>query len=62
MVWLAASMVATPPDALAQAQVAGFEVGRPFPAISFPALEDGRPRSIADFRGERVILHIFASW
>jgi len=40
----------------------GFEVGEPFPNIAFPALEDGRPRSIADFRGQKVILHVFASW
>jgi hypothetical protein len=41
---------------------AGFEVGAPFPSIALPALEDGRPRSIADFRGKKVILHVFASW
>lgn len=39
-----------------------FQVGEPFPAIALPTLEDGRPRSIADFRGQKVILHIFASW
>ncbi len=46
----------------AQAQAAGFEVGQPFPTLAFPALEDRRPRSIADFRGQKLILHIFASW
>ncbi len=60
VVWLAAAMGATPSDA--QAQDTGFEVGQPFPTLSFPALEDGRPRSIADFRGQRIILHVFASW
>ncbi len=60
VVWLAAPMAATPYDA--QAQETDFEVGQPFPTLSFPALEDGRPRSIADFRGQRVILHVFASW
>ena len=40
----------------------GFEVGQPFPTIAFPALEDGRPRSITEFRGKKLILHIFASW
>ena len=60
VVWLVAAMAATPSDA--QAQNAGFEVGQPFSTLSFPALEDGRPRSIAEFRGQRIILHVFASW
>ncbi len=38
------------------------EVGKAFPAISLPALEDGSPMSIRDFRGEKVVLHVFASW
>lgn len=40
----------------------GFEVGEPFPAVALPALEGGTPSSIADFRGKKVILHVFASW
>jgi hypothetical protein len=39
-----------------------FKVGHPFPAITLPSLEDGRPSSIAQFRGQKLILHIFASW
>jgi len=39
-----------------------FQPGTRFPTLALPALEDGRPRSIADFRGQKVILHIFASW
>lgn len=38
------------------------EVGQPFPAIVLPSLDDGEPMSIRDFRGEKVVLHIFASW
>lgn len=38
------------------------DVGKPFPELVLPALGDGRPLSIADFRGEKVILHVFASW
>lgn len=38
-----------------------FTVGQPFPNLVLPTL-DGKPRSIADFRGKKVILHIFASW
>lgn len=40
----------------------GFETGRHFPNLQLPSLEDGRPRSIADYRGQKLILHIFASW
>ncbi|MFQ5723708.1 MAG: hypothetical protein ACE5G6_04390 [Terriglobia bacterium] len=40
----------------------GFEVGQVFPTLTLPAAEDGRPRSLADFRGQKLILHIFASW
>jgi hypothetical protein len=39
-----------------------FHEGQLFPATVFPSILDGRPRSIADFRGKKVILHIFASW
>ncbi|RMG56253.1 MAG: hypothetical protein D6723_00690 [Acidobacteria bacterium] len=46
----------------AQAPPTGFEVGQPFPSITLPALRDGQPMSIAQFRGRKVILHIFASW
>jgi len=38
------------------------KVGHPFPGIVLPSLEDGRPSSIAQFRGQKLILHIFASW
>lgn len=40
----------------------GFEAGQVFPPIALPALESGRPASLADFRGRKLILHIFASW
>jgi hypothetical protein len=37
-------------------------VGRPFPDLTLPALDDGKPLSIQDFRGQKLILHVFASW
>ena len=40
----------------------GFHVGEPFPTLAFPALEGGEPASVSDFRGRRLILHVFASW
>ena len=36
-------------------------VGEPFPDLALPTLE-GSTRSISDFRGQKVILHVFASW
>jgi hypothetical protein len=38
------------------------QAGRQFPNLTLPSLEDGRPASISDFRGRKLILHIFASW
>jgi hypothetical protein len=51
-------------EACAQGRGAGggFEVGQPFPELAFPSLESGRRASIADFRGKKTLLHIFASW
>lgn len=40
----------------------GLKVGQTFPSLALPSLEDGRPRSITEFRGEKLILHVFASW
>ncbi len=56
--------IAVPSETRAQSSTPShnFEVGTPFPTLSFPSLDNGRPASIADFRGQKVILHIFASW
>ena len=40
----------------------GIQVGEPFPDILLPTLEDGSPGSISQFRGQKILLHIFASW
>ena len=39
-----------------------FKVGQPFPPVTLPSLADGKPLSIAQFRGQKVLLHVFASW
>ena len=39
-----------------------FDTGTPFPDVVLPSYEDGTPMSISQFRGQRVLLHIFASW
>jgi len=38
------------------------QVGKPFPNLRLPSLKDGSPMSIQDFRGQKVVLHVFASW
>jgi len=38
------------------------QAGKPFPNLVLPALEDGSPRSLLDYRGRKVVLHVFASW
>lgn len=40
----------------------GFNVGDAFPTIALPSAADRTPISIADFRGRKVIVNIFASW
>ena len=39
-----------------------FQEGDVFPEIRLPSLKDGSPMSVADFRGRKLVLHIFASW
>ena len=43
-------------------EIAEFREGQVFPTIVFPSLDGNRPGSVADFRGKKLILHIFASW
>ncbi len=43
-------------------QSAPFEVGRPVPALTLPSITDGKPMSLAEFRGQKVMLHVWASW
>ena len=40
----------------------GIEVGSPFPSLTLPSLRDGSPHSIKDWRGKKIVLHIWASW
>ena len=45
-----------------RAEPPSLEVGQPFPDLALPSVSDGTPMSIADFRGRKVVLHVFASW
>jgi len=40
----------------------GFNAGEAFPTLALPSAADGRPVSVAGFRGKKLIVNIFASW
>ena len=40
----------------------GFNPGEAFPTLALPSAADGRPLSVAEFRGKKLIVNIFASW
>ena len=46
----------------AGAQEVDLREGQPFPDIPLPTLSDGGLRSVSSYRGERLVLHVFASW
>ena len=57
-----AAMAISLGEALAKPSSTGFKIGEPFPDLVLPSLEDGKPLSLDRLRGQKVILHIFASW
>jgi len=56
-VWAIDSIRADEPTGLPS-----IKVGQPFPDLVFPSLDDRAPMRLSDFRGKRVLLHVFASW
>ncbi len=40
----------------------GTEVGQLYPDYLLPSLDGGKPMSLSDFRGKKIVLHQFASW
>ncbi len=46
----------------AAAAGAQFKPGEAFPDLVLPSISDGKPLSVADFRGRKLVLHIWASW
>ena len=60
VVLLGAPLLALPRSV--NAEEVRVRVGEPFPALVVPALADGSPLSIEQFRGRKVLLHQFASW
>ncbi|MCB9844931.1 MAG: hypothetical protein H6811_02940 [Phycisphaeraceae bacterium] len=37
-------------------------IGAEFPVLEMPSMVDGHPMSMARFRGQKIMLHVFASW
>ena len=37
-------------------------IGQPHPDFTLPSLADGKPMSLSQFRGRKVLLIHFASW
>ena len=48
--------------ARAQLPPTGFEAGQAFSDLVLPSMDDGHPVSLGQFRGQKIILHVFASW
>jgi hypothetical protein len=62
LVAITAVLVAATAPATAQTSLGRIEVGQTFSDETFPRLKDGRPASLSDYRGQRVLLLVFASW
>jgi len=46
----------------AAAQAPELTPGNRFPDWRLPSIDGSGPRSVSDFRGRKVVLHVFASW
>ncbi len=46
----------------ASGSAARLETGEMFPDLLLPSLESGAPTSLREFRGQKLVLHVFASW
>lgn len=44
------------------AQISKLKEGEPLTSLTFPRLSDGSPASLSEFQGQKLVLHIFASW
>ena len=61
LTWIAGALLAFGAGP-AGAMPAPFVENEPFPTIAMPSMSDGSSASIADYRGKKLILHLFASW
>ena len=44
------------------APAADFGEGKRFPEIVFPRAADGEPASVNQYLGQKIMMHVFASW
>lgn len=59
---LAAAALVASAATPARSQQGRIVIGAPLPDERFSALSDGRPVSLTELRGKRVLLLVFASW
>ena len=57
--WMCLALTLTPGSVFASTRAP--QVGEPFPDIALRTL-DGEERRVSDFRGTKLVLHVFASW
>ncbi|MGI9243800.1 MAG: hypothetical protein ACR2RV_23585 [Verrucomicrobiales bacterium] len=36
--------------------------GEPIPSLTLPSIQDGRPMNTSELVGQKLMLHLFASW
>ena len=61
-VFPALALLAWLPGVIPAGASADFKEGQVFPDLVLPSLDGGSALSIAEFRGRKVALHVFASW
>jgi len=61
-VFSALALLAWLPGVTPAGASADLKEGQVFPTLPLPSLDGGAALSIADFRGRKVALHVFASW
>jgi hypothetical protein len=57
-----ALLLALAPGTASTSGSSPFRVGEPVPHLRLPSITGGHGASLADFRGEKLMLHVWASW
>ncbi len=59
-IWVAGGVVLLAASSLLASDP--IQVGQPFPELLLPDAETGEPVSVSDFHGQKLVLHVWASW